>query len=257
MKKVTAIIQARMGSSRLPGKTLENIEGESLLCRVILRVKACELIDETIVATTTGPEDNVIEIESNKAGAAVYRGSRDDVLDRYYKAALKYKADVIVRITADDPFKDAKVIGDVINAFNSGDGYDYASNTLDPTYPEGIDVEVFSFDALQTAWEKADKSSEREHVTPYIWKNRERFKVFSLKYAKNLSHFRWTIDYPEDLAFAREVYRRFGENGLFSMEELLNLLENEPSLNKINSGFERNAGYKISVQDENRGNKEA
>jgi spore coat polysaccharide biosynthesis protein SpsF len=248
--RIVAIIQVRMGSTRLPGKSLTDIAGQSLLAHVIDRVDASANVQQMVVATTTGPEDDVIEQLAREKQVACYRGSPTDVLDRYYQAARQAQADVIVRITADDPFKDPDVIDLVVSSLLADPAIDYASNTMEPTFPEGLDVEAFRFSALERAWREARLPSEREHVTPYIWKHPELFRLVSVRHREDLSKLRWTLDYEEDLRFAREVYRRLYHGQVFEMQEILQLLEEEPQLAAINSGFQRNAGYNQSLQKE-------
>lgn len=248
--RIVAIIQARVGATRLPGKTLADIAGKPLLAHVIQRVRASRTVSEIVVATTTAPEDRAVLDLAVQYGVKVYAGSRDDVLDRFYQAAKLVSAEVIVRITADDPFKDPQVLDKIAQYFIDHPELDYASNTIEPTYPEGLDIEVFSFAALETAWREARLPSEREHVTPYIWKNPDKFKVANIKHDEDLSHLRWTIDYKEDLCFAREVYARLYHGQVFLMEDILALLRAEPELCEINRGIARNVGYLQSlVQD--------
>lgn len=241
---VTAIIQARMGSTRLPGKVMVKIEGKPLLCHVIKRVEDSKQIMQIIVATTNLPEDDIIEAFCNKIGIECYRGSSDDVLDHFYRAALKYGADVVVRITADCPLIDPKIIDKAVGLFLKSDA-DYLSNTLKPTYPDGVDVEVFSFKALERAWKEAKLASEREHVTPYIIKNSHIFNLINLKNERDLSSYRWTVDEERDLIFVREIYKRLyrNKNTIFYMEDILSVLNKEPHLVKINEGIKRNEGY--------------
>jgi spore coat polysaccharide biosynthesis protein SpsF (cytidylyltransferase family) len=163
--RTVAIIQARMGSTRLPGKVLMDLAGEPMLVRVVNRVRRAERLDEVVVATTASPSDDPIFEGCRQRGWAVERGSEKDVLDRYYRAARAHHADVVVRITADCPFVDAGLIDQVVGAFLGG-GYDYVSNVLEPrTYPRGLDVEVFRFSALEKAWQEDRDPSWREHVT--------------------------------------------------------------------------------------------
>ena len=244
--KVVAIIQARMSSSRLPGKVLAEIEGKTLLTHVINRVKSSKSVDEIVVATTKLDEDLPICRVALISGTNIYQGSDEDVLDRFYTAAKQFSADIIVRITSDDPFKDPGIIDKIVYHLLNNTQLDYVSNTIEPTYPEGLDVEAFRFGALERAWRQARLHSEREHVTPYIWKNPDKFKLDNLKNYKNLSHLRWTVDYNEDLYFAREIYRRLSDKGIFQMGDVLEILEAEPELIKINSCIERNLGYKLS-----------
>ncbi len=248
--RVVAIIQARMGSSRLPGKTLADISGKPLIGHVIERTRASRTVAAIVLATTTEEIDKPLLEVAKQYGAIAYAGSANDVLDRYYQAAVLSKADVIVRVTADDPFKDPQVIDRVVNHLLDHAGLDYASNTIEPTYPEGLDIEVFTFKALQRAWNEARLTSEREHVTPYIWKNPDKFNIFNVRYERDLSALRWTLDYEEDLRFTREIYARLYHGQIFLMDEILALLTREPQLLEINQGKVRNAGYLLSLQQD-------
>jgi len=237
---VLAIVQARMGSTRLPGKTLIEIEGKPLLEHVINRIRYSKTIDDIIIATTTGPEDKAIVSMAEKLHVATYTGSSDDVLDRFYQAASLFSAKKIVRITADDPFKDPKVIDEIVNYFFSHPELDYVSNTIEPSYPVGIDVEVFSYEALKTSWQEAESFRDREHVTPYIWCNPSLFKVANYKHTQQLSHLRWTIDTKEDLQMTREVYKKlYVEDEIFNMNDILQLINKHPHISDINSGVEQ------------------
>lgn len=246
---IAAIIQARMGSTRLPGKVLLRLKGVPVLQHVISRVRCSRYIQGIVVATTADPADRAIVQLSERLGVVPFVGSADDVLDRFYGAAKAIGADVITRITADDPFKDPEIIDLVIRTFLDA-ACDYASNTLEPTYPEGLDVEVLSFSALERAWREATLPSEREHVTPYIWKHPERFKLVSVKHGVDLSHLRWTLDHPEDYEFARAVYERLWDGQVFCMRDVLALLDREPALARINERYERNEGYLSSLRKE-------
>ncbi len=215
---------------------------------IIDRLKRVPSLDGICVATTVNVSDDAIVEIAERVGVDVYRGSEIDVLDRYYQAAEQENADVICRITSDDPLKDPDVIEKVMQEFLSND-CDYASNTLRPTYPEGIDVEVFSFVALKRAWQEGELPSEREHVTPYIWKNAKKFSLHSVEQVKNLSELRWTLDYAEDWLFIQQVYDfLYPDNPAFSMEDVLKLLEARPYLKYINTGIVRNEGYMKSLQ---------
>lgn len=249
-KKIVAIIQARIGSTRLPGKVLKEVSGKPLLWHVINRVKKAKLIDSTVLATTTKKEDlKLIEIAS-KAGIESYAGSEDDVLERYFQAATKYKADIIVRITADCPLIDPRIIDKVIKYFLSGD-FDYVSNAIKPTYPDGLDVEVFSYNSLKIAFYEAKLPSEREHVTPYIRNHKEIFKIGSVENNKDLNHLRWTVDEEKDLEFVREIYKYlYKEEEIFYMEDILELLKKKPHLIEINSRIMRNEGYLKSLEND-------
>ncbi len=249
---IVGIIQARTGSSRLPKKTLADLAGAPFLARVVERMRHCETLDALVLATTTEPSDDPLAELAASLGVAVYRGAVDDVLDRFYHAARMVEAALIVRITADDPFKDPAVTDHAVRLWLERPAeLDYVSNTLKPTYPEGLDIEVFTRQALARAWREATLPSEREHVTPYIWKHPDRFCVLNFEHERDLSHLRWTVDYPADLTFARAVYARLYRPGeVFLMEDILRLLEAEPELARLNAGIRRNEGYLKSLAED-------
>lgn len=244
---IAAIIQARLGSHRLPGKVLKDISGRSMLGHVIKRVQASRAIDAIAVATTRTKEDRAVAAEAEAWGVRAFAGEEEDVLRRYYDTAKWIQADTIVRITADDPLKDPRIADQVIACFAADPDLDYASNTLTPSYPEGLDIEVFSFHALERAVFEATRQSEREHVTPYIWNHPERFRLRSINHDQDLSHLRWTVDYPQDLRFVRTVYAELWQGSLFYTSDILNLLALKPWIGNINSGIPRMAGYRASV----------
>lgn len=223
-RKVVAIIQGRMSSSRLPGKVLLDLGGQPMLARVISRVRRARSIDEIMVATTTDPSDDPIAdwCEANQINCC--RGDLYDVLDRYYQAAKLARADVVVRITADCPMIDPKEIDRVVRAFFA-DGADFAANRLPPpfkrTSPVGMDTEVSSFEALERAWQEATLPFEREHVMPYLYDEPGRFRVKLVNHRPSLAHLRYTVDTPEDLQLAREVYAYFDNQDTFSLSDLL------------------------------------
>lgn len=248
--QVIGIIQARMGSTRLPGKTLIDICGKPLLEHILDRIQKSTKIDEFVIATTDNIEDNSIINFSARMGISCFCGSEEDVLDRYYQCARLHKADIIVRITADDPFKDPIVVDRVVCEI-LGSNYDYVSNTIHPTYPEGLDIEVFTFEALERSWREATTALDREHVTPYLWLHPDKFKIKNIEYEKNLSHMRWTLDTLEDLAFTREIYKKLYVPGkLFLMQDILNLLEENPEIQKLNANVERFSGHKKIIEEE-------
>jgi spore coat polysaccharide biosynthesis protein SpsF len=201
-----------------------------------------------LVATTSELADEPIVSLAHECGVSTYLGSVEDVLDRYYQAARMVGADIIVRVTADDPFKDPVVIDEVAGRLLVDPLLDYASNTLEPSYPEGLDIEVFTFSALERAWREASLLSDREHVTPYIWRSPQSFRLANVRCSTDLSALRWTVDYEQDLRFAREIYARLYRGHVFLMDEILTLLDSEPWLTEINGGFERNAGYFASLE---------
>ena len=247
---IIAIVQARMGSTRLPGKVLLNLEDKTVLEHVIRRIKSSGHVDDVVVATTIAKDDlRIVELCAH-FGISVYCGSENDVLDRYYQAAKLFKADNIVRITSDCPVIDPKII-DATITLHLKNNADYTSNTLKETYPDGQDVEVFTFVSLKTAWTDTNLASEREHVTPYIRNNPDIFKHASLEYKGNLSQKRWTLDNAEDLDFLRVVYKYlYNKNQLFGMHDILKLIDEKPEIEKINQHIIRNEGYLKSLQED-------
>jgi spore coat polysaccharide biosynthesis protein SpsF len=242
----TAIIQARMGSSRLPGKVLMEISGKPLLWHVINRIKQCKSIHQIVVATSSRPDDKAIIDLAKSAEITSFAGSEEDVLDRYYQAATKFNANPIVRITADCPVIDPGIVDETVAGFFSGH---YDVYGLSGEFPDGLDVTVFSYSALKEAWNNAKLPSEREHVGPYILNHPEKFRQGTLLKFRNLGHMRWTVDEPEDLQFIREIYHRlYKENEIFLTEDILRLLEKEPDLMNINTGIIRNEGYLKSLK---------
>jgi spore coat polysaccharide biosynthesis protein SpsF len=246
-----AILQARTGSTRLPGKVLLDLACAPLLVRVIERAQAIPSLDRVVLATTTAERDRPLIDLARQQDIAAFAGSEDDVLDRYYQTARHFEADVIVRLTADCPLLDPAVSAQVLDRFGQG-AVDYVSNTQPPTYPDGLDTEVFSFAALEQAWREATLSSEREHVTPYIWKNPDKFRLASVTNDVDLSALRWTVDEAPDLEFVRAVYMRLYRDAqpLFSMQDVLTLLASEASLQDMHTHFKRNAGYLKSINQD-------
>jgi spore coat polysaccharide biosynthesis protein SpsF len=239
-ENIVAIIQARMGSTRLPNKTLELIEGKPLLQHVIERIKECKNINKIVIATTKEPNDDQIEIFAKQNNISIFRGNTENVLERYYKAAKEYNASTIVRITADDPFKDPEIIDNIIEQIKKDKTLDYVSNTIKPTFPEGIDTEVLTFKALEKSWKDAHSEFEKEHVTQHIIKNPQKFNIINVLNNEDISKLRWTIDFQEDLDFTREVYKRlYHHNKIFKMRDILQLLEREPYLKEINKNIKQ------------------
>ncbi len=247
--KPTIIIQARTGSSRLPKKVLSKIQSKSMVWHVINRTKQVKNAKQIILATSTDSSDKVLVNIAKKEKILVFTGSENDVLDRYYNTSIKYNADPIIRITADCPLIDPKLISDMLNFFIEKK-YDFISNTLNPTFPDGLDISIFSFKALEHAWKKANLQSEREHVVPYIIKHKNYFKIFSYENSQNLSDLRWTVDEKNDLLFVRKIYKLMHPKLTFSTHDILKKIEQRPELLKINSGIIRDAGYKRSLKND-------
>jgi spore coat polysaccharide biosynthesis protein SpsF len=252
-KRVVAIIQGRMSSSRLPGKILADIAGQPMLQRVFIRTSRAATVTETIFATTTDPSDDPVAKYCEFSGIPFTRGNLYDVLDRYYQAAKQAKADVVVRITADCPLIDPTLIDDVVNTLLENE-YDFVCNRLPPpwprTYPIGLDVEACTFKVLKKAWNEAKEPQHREHVMPCFYEGVDLsvvsrrlsegisprgFRIALLNHTTDFGDYRWTVDTPEDLEFIRQVYNHFDGRDDFTWKEVLDLVHNEPQLMQINA----------------------
>ncbi len=246
--KTIAIIQARMSSTRLPGKVLKLAAGRTLLDRMVERVRKATQVNATWVATTTDPSDDELVQFCLEHDIPVYRGSLQDVLDRYYQLAKREKADAIVRLTGDCPLVDPALIDEVINAFKR-ENADFACDRLPPpftrTYPIGLDIEVCTFTALEQAWREARKGHQREHVLPYLYETPGRFKVYQLNYKEDLGALRWTVDTPQDLELIRAIYDRFHGRNDFSWLEVLGLYRREPELFEVNANIHHKTMFDV------------
>ncbi len=250
MKTADIIIQARMGSGRLPGKIAKEILGKPMLEYVIERALRADAIRCVVVATSTAAEDNITADVSKKSGAIVYRGSLDDVLKRFYKAAVDNGSEHIVRIAGDCPLIDPAIIDKVVGEYFNRSA-DYCSNTLKRSFPDGQDVEVFNFDCLSKAREEALLASEREHVTPYITKNPNLFRLESVENEHDLGSKKWSVDELEDFEFVKAVIEvLYPEKPDFSMEDVLELLRRSPEIERINAGARVNEGYAKSLRED-------
>ena len=235
MSKIGTIIQTRMGSTRLPGKVMKIIEGKTVLAHVIERVKLSEMLDKIIIATTTRSRDDVIEDEALKNGVLVSRGSENDVLGRYYHAAVENDLDVIVRITSDCPLIDPNIVDNLIGWYIEYEGDVVGTAGIwKSTYPAGLDLSVVSFKKLEEAYFRATKEYQREHVMPYIYENSKKISI--IKNPVDYSNQRWTIDTEEDLELIEAIYFRLykGKHDFF-LKEIIDLMNREPELYKINA----------------------
>lgn len=236
-QKIAAIIQARMTSSRLPGKVLIDIAGHPMLYHVIKRVYSAQMVDQIVVATTDDPADDPIEEFCNSNRFLCFRGHPFDVLDRYYQAASKFQADIIVRITADCPIMDPILIDSLLQSFLDAD-VDFAANRLPPpwkrTYPIGLDIEIVRFKALEKAWQEAETQFEREHVMPYFYDQPGRFKILLAHHEPDYGEKRWTVDTPLDLAMVNKIFGYFSPRIDFSWMEVIDLIKRNPELENIN-----------------------
>ncbi len=239
--KTVIIIQARMTSTRLPGKVMKQVLGKPLLQYQIERLKRVKLADEIVIATTTNQTDKPIIDLCNTLSVAHFRGSEDDVLARYHGAATVHQADVVIRVTSDCPLIDPQVITQVIDYYlQNQSNYDYVSNSIKRTYPRGMDTEVFSFSVLQQAFLEATTQPDREHVTPFIYRQPERYRLGHVTYSENCSHHRWTVDTPEDFALIQKIIEAvYPTKPYFTLEDCLELLQQNPEWYFINSQIEQ------------------
>ena len=241
---ICCIIQARTGSARLPKKVIQKIDNDlTVLDYVIDQVKYSQKIEKIIVATTNLIEDDLICKYANLQKIECFRGSSEDVLDRFYQCAKKYSAKTIVRITADNPLIDPNIIDKIINEYNK---CDFITNTLERTFPYGTEVEVFSFVSLEKAWENAKKPSEREHVTPFIRNPKNKFVLKNIKNQKNISNFRYTVDKLEDLQLVKEIIKNISTRPIF-LQDIIKLNKDKPDIFEINKNIKHD-GYLSSIE---------
>ena len=230
--KVVAIVQSRMGSTRLPGKVLREVNGQPLIEILLHRLSKSKQIDQIVLATSINSENDKLTGVVNNLGYEVFHGSEQDVLDRYYHSAIKYRADIVVRVTGDCPLIDPELVDSIINRYKST-GVDYVSNISPPTYPDGLDVEVFSFPALEIASQEATTKQEREHVTPYI-RESGKFRTGNVANEKDHSGERWTVDELEDYEVICSIFDHFAPRIDFTWSEVLQLRYSQPDLFSFN-----------------------
>lgn len=245
---ILAVVQARSSSSRLPGKVLKPILGKPMILHELERLQRSKRIDKMALATSRDESDNRLAKIVVDNGFEAYRGSLDDVLDRYYQCANPYQPDHVVRITGDCPVIDWRIVDAVIEKHLREEN-DYTVTT--ERFPDGLDTEVFRFAALERAWREADLPSEREHVTQYFRKHAEIFKLGHMDCEIDFNAMRWTVDEPQDFEFIRQVYEElYGQNNDFSMQDILRLLECKPEMLTINQGIQRNEGLLKSLKED-------
>lgn len=238
--RVVAIIQARMASSRLPGKVLADLGGQPVLAWVVRRAQRAHGIDQVVVATSVASEDAVIAAFCKEQGYAYTRGELHDVLDRYVHTAHEFDTDVVVRLTGDCPLIDPEMLAENLRTFMQADPpLDFAANRIpdERTIPIGLDAEFCTIDALEIAWREAQEPHQREHVMPFFYENPQRFRILHIKHSPNYSQYRWAVDTPEDLQLLRQVITHFKDDR-FSWKEVLALFEAEPELALINAGVQ-------------------
>jgi spore coat polysaccharide biosynthesis protein SpsF (cytidylyltransferase family) len=241
------MIQARTGSRRFPRKVLSKIENKPMIWHVINRVKQVKGVDQIILVTTKRPQDNVLTRIAKNTGILYFRGYTYDVLSRYYKCALGCVADPIIRITSDCPLIDPTLVEKMLK-FYKENNYDYVTNTLRPTFPDGLDVEILSFRTLEKIAHKARLPSDREHVTSYIRNHPNEFRIFNYENKNNLSDLRWTVDEKMDLKLVRAIYAKMRPRLVFPMEDVMRIISKNPEILQINSGINRNEGYLKSLK---------
>jgi spore coat polysaccharide biosynthesis protein SpsF len=244
---ILGILQARASSRRLPGKVLKPILGRSMLERQIERLRRAGRMDRLVIATSVDGSDDGIAALCEPLVLECFRGSLEDVLDRFYQAARRHAPRAVVRLTGDCPLADPAVIDQLIDLHLSG-GYDYTSNTLTRTYPDGLDAEVVAFECLESAWREAALPSEREHVTPYIYHHPERFRLGGLTQQTDLSHLRWVVDEPADFAFVSAIYAAlYSKEPAFATADVLRLLAERPDIAGMMGQAPTNEGYQRSL----------
>ena len=245
---ILAILQARMSSSRLPGKVMKPILGKPMLQLHIERVQRAKSIDKLVIATSTSTEDDAIEQLCKELHVECYRGSLDNVLDRFVQAAAQYQPDYVLRLTGDCPLFDPSLCDEFIH-YALSQNYDYCANGNPATFPDGLDMEIMTYAALLDAAKNATFPSEREHVTPYIQKQPERFKIGVFKNDIDLSSLRWTVDEPEDFEVIKRIYEElYPTNQNFTWMDVLHYVNEHPDISTLNSNIERNEGYKQSLK---------
>lgn len=229
-----AIIQTRMGSTRLAGKVLSDIMGKPMVWHVVNRLRHTSKLNDIILAVPDTKENDVLESFAKENNIKYFRGSEENVLSRYYETAKKFKSDLIVRITSDCPLIDPKVV-DLVIEKHLNSGADYTSNVLKRTFPRGLDVEVFDFKTLEMAYKQAKQDFQKEHVTSYIYKHTELFHLNSIENNEDFSYMRWCVDEIKDLELVREIYSRlYKNNKIFLLKDIVNLFEKSPELLEIN-----------------------
>ena len=252
MKKIVAIVQARMTSTRLPNKVLMDMGGKTVVGQVFNQLSFSKLLNEIVLATSTDKSDDPLENWVKDNHIRYFRGNLNNVLKRFFDTAKQVGADIIVRITADCPLIDPEVVDNVISGFLEG-GYDYYSNTNPPTFPDGLDTEVFSFATLERAYKEAELQSEIEHVTPYIRNHPGIFKMGNYKSEINYEYLRWTLDNREDYDLLTRIFNALRkENSFISHKEVMNYIDADSNLLKTNAHIKRNEGYIKSLMDDKR-----
>ncbi|NQY73968.1 MAG: glycosyltransferase family protein [Candidatus Margulisbacteria bacterium] len=241
--KIGIIVQARMSSTRLPGKVMLPLWNKPILGYLLDRISHCTLVNSIIVATSDSSKDSIIQSYCQSQNILCFRGNESDVLNRYVTCATQHQLDIIIRVTGDCPLMDPILINDFVTFFLAHN-YDYVSNTIFPTYPDGLDIEIFTYDSLCLAHKMAKLPSEREHVTPFIKNHSDCFKLYNIAQPKKLDTYRLTLDEPEDWALIQIIYEQlYPNNALFTWQQIVAFLENNPEYIALNQHINRNEGY--------------
>ncbi len=247
---ILAVLQARVSSRRLPGKVLRPILGQPMIARQMERIRRARTLDGLVLATSSDASDDPLQALGAQLGVEVHRGALEDVLDRFHSAAAPRRPAHVVRLTGDCPLIDPRIVDRVVEE-HLEQGSDYCSNAVVRTYPDGLDVEIMRFEALESAWNEARLPSEREHVTPFLYKRPERFRLHAVTREPDLSALRWVVDREEDLEIVRAVFERlYDSDPGFGMEEVLALARSEPQIFAGNAAFAMDEGWKVSLEDD-------
>jgi len=241
-EKIVIVVQARMSSTRFPGKVLKPILGKSLLSRMIERLQMIKHVATIVIATSDAEQDDIIETEANNIGVPCFRGSLSNCLDRHYQAGKKYNSDLVIKIPSDCPLIDPRIIDLVLDQYFARPGkYDFVNNLHPATWPDGNDVEIMTMACIEKAWKEASRPLELEHTTPYIWENPDKFRILNVEWPAGLDYsmsHRFTIDYPEDYEFINRVYEElYPRKHDFSCDDILQLLDEQPEIYQINAGY--------------------
>ncbi|MBN2093373.1 acylneuraminate cytidylyltransferase [candidate division KSB1 bacterium] len=257
--KIVTVVQTRTGSTRLPNKVMLPIIGKPLFVRMVERIQAAKLVGTVVVATTTEKQDDIIEETCHQENLPCFRGHPCDLLDRHYRAGVTYSADVLVKIPSDSPLIDPEIIDIIISTFlENPDAYDYVSNVYPATFPNGCEVEVMSMKALYYVWQTARNDFEREHTTPFFWKNKTLFRIKNVEWKTGLNYswsHRWTVDYEEDYDFVKLIYEKLYEKyPLFRLDQILALLARHPEISAINEQYTGVEGYRHLLNERRKAN---
>lgn len=251
MKRVVGVVQVHMGSKRLPGKALAEIEGSSMTWHIVNRLRHAESLDEVVIALPDEEKDEPIRLMAREASIPYCAGSESDLIDRLYRTASTFDADAIVRITGDCPLVDPRVVDHLVSVYQEGRSVlDYVSNVRPPTYPHGVGAEVYPTSTLERLWREIREPFYREWFPVYFWEREGDYLTCNIKHSQDLSHLRWTVDYKEDLEFVREVYGHLWREGVvFGMADVLELLFSRPEIGNINTRYPCDNGFQRALDE--------